>query len=39
LEDHEWTPSRGMSSSKKIPELERWQIVLYIRSLQAGGSQ
>jgi len=26
---------RGMPSFSKIPELQRWQIVLYIRTLQA----
>jgi hypothetical protein len=26
--------SRGMPSFSKLPELQRWQLVLYIRTLQ-----
>jgi mono/diheme cytochrome c family protein len=28
-------PDRGMPSFSKLPELQRWQIVLYLRSLRA----
>src|SRR5205823_4384878 len=28
-------PDRGMPSFSKLPELQRWQIVLYIRTLKA----
>jgi mono/diheme cytochrome c family protein len=28
-------PDRGMPSFSKLPELQRWQIVLYLRSLKA----
>lgn len=29
-------PDRGMPSFSKLPELQRWQIVLYIRTLRPG---
>jgi len=27
-------PDRGMPSFSKLPELQRWQIVLYLRTLK-----
>ena len=30
-------PDRGMPSFSGIPELQRWQIVLYLRTLKASG--
>ncbi len=32
-------PDRGMPSFSKLPELQRWQIVLYIRSLKTKAPQ
>ena len=29
-------PDRGMPSFSRLPEAERWQIILYLRSLKAG---
>jgi mono/diheme cytochrome c family protein len=29
-------PDRGMPSFSNLPELQRWQLVLYLRSLTAG---
>jgi mono/diheme cytochrome c family protein len=29
-------PDRGMPSFSKLPELERWQLVLYLRMLKPG---
>jgi mono/diheme cytochrome c family protein len=31
-------PSRGMPSFSKLPELQRWQIVLYVRTLKPTGA-
>jgi len=31
--------SRGMPSFSKLPALERWQLVLFIRTLKPAGSQ
>jgi hypothetical protein len=28
-------PDRGMPSFSRLPELQRWQLVLYIRSLRS----
>ena len=32
-------PDRGMPSFSKLPELQRWQIVLYLRTLKGAGGQ
>lgn len=29
-------PDRGMPSFSRLPELQRWQVVLYLRKLKAG---
>ncbi len=29
-------PDRGMPSFSQLPELQRWQLVLYLRKLGAG---
>jgi mono/diheme cytochrome c family protein len=31
-------PDRGMPSFSKLPELERWQLVLYLHMLRPGGN-
>jgi mono/diheme cytochrome c family protein len=31
-------PDRGMPSFSRLPELQRWQIVLHVRTLKAAGS-
>ena len=31
-------PDRGMPSFSRLPELQRWQIVLHLRTLKAAGS-
>lgn len=31
-------PDRGMPSFSRLPELQRWQIVLHLRTLKATGS-
>jgi mono/diheme cytochrome c family protein len=31
-------PDRGMPSFSRLPELERWQIVLHLRTLRAAGA-
>lgn len=30
---------RGMPSFSRLPELQRWQLVLYMRTLKSGGTQ
>jgi len=30
-------PDRGMPSFSRLPELQRWQLVLYLRTLQSAG--
>jgi mono/diheme cytochrome c family protein len=30
-------PGKGMPSFSKLPELQRWQLILYIRTLKATG--
>ena len=32
-------PDRGMPSFSKLPELQRWQLVLYMRTLKATDAQ
>jgi mono/diheme cytochrome c family protein len=32
-------PDRGMPSFSRLPELQRWQIVLHLRTLKAGRSE
>ena len=32
-------PDRGMPSFSKLPELQRWQVVLYIRMLKSSGEE